>query len=152
MSAERFHLRAAVYLILLRDDDVLLARRFRTGWEDGKYSMIAGHLDGGETVTTAMIREAYEEGGLVIQPRYLKVVHTMHRKAGGHIEYIDFFAHAEKWEGEPTIKEPDKCDDIGWFPRNALPSNVLPHVRAAIDFHRNGVAFSECDWDSIDAG
>jgi hypothetical protein len=31
----------ASYLILMKDNNVLLLRRFNTGYEDGNYSMIA---------------------------------------------------------------------------------------------------------------
>lgn len=54
----RFTLIAAVHLFLLDGDKVLLSRRFQTGYEDGNFSVPAGHLDGNETIHEAMIREA----------------------------------------------------------------------------------------------
>jgi NADH pyrophosphatase NudC (nudix superfamily) len=51
----------AVHLFLLRGEKVLLQRRYQTGYEDGRYSVIAGHLDGGDTVIAAAVREASEE-------------------------------------------------------------------------------------------
>ena len=57
-KAKRFTLLSAVHLVLIKDDKILLLRRKNTGYEDGKYSLVAGHLDGKESVTTAMIREA----------------------------------------------------------------------------------------------
>ena len=44
----RFRVVAAVHLILLRGGRVLLLRRCNAGFEDGKYSLPAGHLDGEE--------------------------------------------------------------------------------------------------------
>ncbi|HKC75618.1 MAG TPA: NUDIX domain-containing protein, partial [Chloroflexota bacterium] len=60
MARDWFRVVAAVHLFLISDAQVLLLRRFNTGYEDGQYSVIAGHLDGGEEVTAAMRREARE--------------------------------------------------------------------------------------------
>jgi hypothetical protein len=43
MSTERFKLRAAAYLLLIKDGKVLLLRRSNTGWRDGEYTLPAGH-------------------------------------------------------------------------------------------------------------
>ena len=145
MSTERFRPYSAVYLILIRDGKILLARRFNTGWCDGSYSLIAGHLDGGETVTDAMIRGAKEEGGIVIAPEDLQVVHTMHRNSEDR-EYIDFYLVAKQWKGEPKVMEPDKCDDLEWFPLDDLPENTVPCVRDALLAYRSGATFSEWGW------
>jgi hypothetical protein len=39
---ERFRFIAAVHLFLLKDDEILLQKRFNTGFVDGKYSVIDG--------------------------------------------------------------------------------------------------------------
>lgn len=147
MSEERFTLRAAVYLVLIRDGKTLLTRRFSTGWMDGKYSLIAGHLDGGEKISDAMIREAYEEAGIKIAKGDLRPLKVLHRFSSNDQEYMDFFFMAEKWEGEPGIKETDKCDDMSWFPINDLPENTLPHVKDVIENYKDGVAFVESGWE-----
>ena len=88
-AKEKFTLRAAVYLIPIRSNEVLLSRRFQTGWMDGKYSLVAGHIDGKESVFTAMIREAKEEAGIKVSKEDLIPVKVMHRNSDH--EYIDFF-------------------------------------------------------------
>lgn len=147
MSSERFLIRCAVYLILVKDDSVLLSRRFKTGWKDGNYSLVAGHIDGNETVSTAMLREAKEEIGITIRPENLRPATVIHRYYPDQ-EYIDFFFVSEQWEGEPQILEPDKCDDISWFKLDELPSNLLPYVKEAIEKYKKGVPFFESGWDT----
>jgi 8-oxo-dGTP diphosphatase len=62
----RFKRIPAVYLILRRDSQVLLLKRANTGYQDGKYSLIAGHLEGDELATEATAREAKEEAGISV--------------------------------------------------------------------------------------
>jgi 8-oxo-dGTP pyrophosphatase MutT (NUDIX family) len=150
MSRARFQVTPAVHLILRQDRDVLLLRRFNTGYEDGNYSVPAGHLDGAETVSTAMIREAEEEAGVVISRADLQVVHVMHRNVAGPgsgpAERVDFFLAADRWQGTPRIGEPDKCDEVAWFSLAALPGNVVPYVFSALGCYQRGVSYSEFGW------
>ena len=140
----RFKLVSAVHLFLIDKDNILLLRRFNTGYQDGNYSVVAGHLDGDETATSAMIREAFEEAGIIIKPDDLRMVHVMHRKS--EREAINFFFEASKWEGEVKNMEPNKCDDLSWFSINNLPENIVPYVRKAIENYINSITFSEFGW------
>ncbi len=142
--SERYSLYAAVYLILQKEDKILLLRRFNTGWQDGKYTLLAGHVDGNDSIAATMAREAKEEAGISINPEDLRVVHTMHQI--GDKEYIDFYLTTERWEGEPTILESDKCDDMQWFSLDDLPEELLPNVKAALAQYRNNETFSEFTW------
>ncbi|MBI4020684.1 MAG: NUDIX domain-containing protein [Candidatus Aenigmarchaeota archaeon] len=135
----------AAHLVLTRGDLILLLRRFNTGWGDGNYSLVAGHLNGQETLRDAMAREAEEEAGLRLRPDDLDIVHVMHRLNNGN-ERIDFFLSPRQWHGEPTNKEPHKCDDMRWFPMPELPANVVPYVRHALDCIRRNVTYSEFGW------
>jgi len=144
--ADRFRLLAAVHLFLLRDGHVLLSRRCNTGYADGQYSVIAGHLDGGEEVRAATIREALEEAGITVAERDLTMVGIMHRKAED--ERIDFFLTAARWTGEVTNAEPRQCDELSWHPRDSLPDNVVPYVRQALDNYRRGVWFDSYGWSN----
>jgi 8-oxo-dGTP diphosphatase len=135
-TSTRFALPCAVHLFLLRGGEVLMLRRANTGYEDGSYSVVAGHLDGGEEVMAATIREAREEAGIALDPADLTVTGVMHRRADDG-ERIDFFLTAARWSGAITNAEPHKCDDLAWFALDALPANVIPYVRRALDtYHR----------------
>jgi 8-oxo-dGTP diphosphatase len=134
----------AVHLFFLKDDKILLLRRFNTGYEDGNYSVVAGHVDAGETVTQAAIREAQEEAGVVLQPEELQVVHIMNRKSND--ERVDFFIVVKGWSGEIRNMEPEKCDNLSWFPLDSLPANMIPYVRYAIENYQKGILYSEFGW------
>jgi len=56
MTTARFTLPSAVHLFLLQENQILLLMRQNTGYEDGSYRVIAGHLEGDETVAAAVIR------------------------------------------------------------------------------------------------
>ena len=155
-TASRFKLVGAVHLILTRDASVLLLRRSNTGYEDGNYSVPAGHLDGKEPVSVAMAREALEETGIVVAPQDLHVVHVMHRMAldgkqtpGPEDERVDFFLTASTWEGEPRIAEPGKCDELSWHPFCQLPPNMIPYIEAALVAYCSGQTFSEFGWGAL---
>jgi len=133
-----------VHLLFFRADQVLLLRRFNTGYADGQYSVPAGHLDGGETVIAAARREALEETGVHIQAEDLLFSSVMHRIDGD--ERVDFFIEVRDWQGEPANTEPDKCDDLRWAGLDHLPQNTIPYVRKAIQNHRLGMKFDEFGW------
>lgn len=141
---ERFKLVSAVHLFLIRGGQILLLLRRNTGYEDGSYSVVAGHLNGGEEVKAAAIREAKEEVGIEIAPQDLEIVGVMHRRSDD--ERIDFFLAASSWSGEIVNNEPGKCGDISWFDLEQLPENVIPYVSRALENYRRGRWFDSFGW------
>lgn len=147
MNNKRFQITPACYLILVKDKKILLLRRFNTGYEDGNYSLIAGHLDGGESFRKAMAREAREEAGITIRKDDLKIAHVMHRsRKSSDSERIDMFFSIDKWKGELKNMEPDKCDDLSWFPINKLPSNTIPYIKQVIENLLHNTMYSEFEF------
>jgi 8-oxo-dGTP diphosphatase len=144
MAAERFRLKSAVHVFLLRGDEVLLLRRYNTGYEDGRYSVPAGHLDGGETVVAAAIREAREEVGVALDPAEVAVAGVMHRRAED--ERVDWFVAARLWRGEPENREPHRCDELRWAPLDAPPPETIPYVQRALENFRAGRWFDSFGW------
>ena len=95
---DRFHLIAAVYILLVNDNKVFLTKRANTGWEDGKYAIVGGHLDGNETARLGAIREAQEEAGVEVDINDLRFVNVSHVLSNS--ERIHFTFVTEKWKGE----------------------------------------------------
>jgi 8-oxo-dGTP diphosphatase len=133
-----------VHMFFFRGEKILLSRRYQTGYMDGHYSVPAGHLDGGETVRMAAVREAREEIGVGIKPEDITFAGVFHRREGD--ERVDFFVHVRNWSGEPVNTEPDKCDDLCWTDVEALPANTIPYIRRAIENFRAGIPFDEFGW------
>ncbi|MGN6252731.1 MAG: NUDIX hydrolase [Marmoricola sp.] len=139
--AERTLLVAAAYVVLRREDDVLLQLRQGTGYMDGRWALLAGHVDRDEAVDHAAVREALEEGGVVIDRADLRPLTTLHRfEVGGpQVEQrADFFFACSRWSGEPSVQEPDKCAAMRWFSLRALPDDVVPHERLVLEGMRDG--------------
>ncbi|MBI95926.1 NUDIX hydrolase [bacterium] len=140
---DRFRPYFAVYLILEVDGKLLMAKRFNTGYMDGMYSLVAGHVDGNETVYQAMLRETKEEVNIDIIAEDMKVVHVSHRNSNrGEREYIDVYLKASKFSGEIENLEPHKCSDLTWFEFDNLPENIVPEVKKALEDIFKGEIFS----------
>lgn len=144
--AERHRARCASYLILRRDDEVLLMQRKNTGFRDGKYSVVAGHVDEGENFREAMIREAEEEVGIQLEKEDLNTTTVLHRRSGDAV-YIDIFFVADDWKGEPTNEEPEKCGELIWVDRNDLPEDTIDYVEKVIEEMEEGMEYQEIGWE-----
>jgi 8-oxo-dGTP diphosphatase len=144
MPVDRHLVCFAVYLLLEREGHVALMRRSHTGWQDGRYSLIAGHVDPGESALTAAVREAEEEAAVIIAPEDLTLVHTMHRN--DEVTYVDLYFAASSWAGDPRVMEPNKADDLAWFPLTSLPEDIVPAVEQALTCISAGVAYSDLGW------
>ncbi len=130
-----------VYLILARDSEILLSLRKNTGYYDGHYSLVAGHVEEGESATTALVRETKEEIGISILPKDLKVVHVMHRKTNRN--NVDVFFACHFWDFDPSNKEPEKCADLKFCAFDALPLKIIPYIASALGAYVNGLYYSE---------
>lgn len=138
----------AVHVILVDPNNgrVLLTRRAGTGYEDGCWSLPAGHLDGAEPARSAAAREVREETGVTVDPDDLLFLHVMHRLTPDD-ERTDYFFQANRWQGEPSITEPDKCDAQMWADLAGLPDNTVPYVAHAVTLANNWKPYSEYGWD-----
>jgi 8-oxo-dGTP diphosphatase len=144
--AEEHRPHSASYMVLERDDgEILLMKRKNTGFADGKYSLVSGHVDEGENFRTAMIREAKEEVGIEIERSDLNTATVMHRKSEGRT-YVDIFFHVTEWTGEVKNREPEKCAELRWEDREVLPDETLDYVESVVEDIEDGMSYEEVGW------
>lgn len=137
----------AVYILFRDSNKILLLQRANTGYQDGNYSMPAGHLDGGESAVTAAIREAQEEVGVAIEPKDLRLVHTQHRVAESKDhERINLFFETTNWTGDIRNAEPEKCSELRWADLNELPENLVPELKHMLKHYASHEAYGDFDF------
>ena len=137
-----------VNLLLIQNGRVLLGQRQNTGFEDGKFHLPAGHVEAGETVVSALVREAHEELGITIRPEQMTFAFVLHDRAGDG--RVRFFFRAYEWIGLVKNREPEKCAALGWFDLNDLPKNLVPYARYVIQHHEEGGSFALYGWENPD--
>lgn len=138
-SSERHRVKFAVYTILRDGNKVLLSLRQNTGWKDGWYSLVAGHVEVGETAEQATVRETKEEAGIDILTANLRHVFTMQRTSDQPgDDYIDLFFECDTWSGELQNTEPEKCAELCWVDVDQLPENTLEYIRTVLRTYPSG--------------
>lgn len=136
-----------VYVFLVQDGELLWLLRQNTGYLDGHYGLVSGHVEKGESAKEGMVREAYEEVGILIDPDDLKVLHVMHRQTS-RIN-IDIFFECTRWKGELTNKEPHKHEQMEFFPFNDPPPNIKPYLREVLSAINEGRVYSEVGFHKV---
>ena len=115
---------------------LLLLRRKGTGLMDGYLGLPGGHLQAGETVSNAAMRECKEE--VCIEAKAIQPLVVMPFMGG-----VDFIFEAHEWTGAAEIGEPDKCSEIGWFVPETIPRDAVPFVSKALELRRQKVWYHE---------
>ncbi|ALO98605.1 NUDIX hydrolase [Streptomyces hygroscopicus subsp. limoneus] len=132
-----------VHLIAVRDGaaghEVLLSRRAGNVYAAGCWHLVSGHLDGPwEDMVAALVREAREETGVVIDRADVRAAVTVHHRAPAGGARIGVFFVVDRWKGTPEVREPHVCDAMGWFSFDALPEPMVAYCRAGLDAYRAG--------------
>lgn len=109
-----------VAAIVIKDGKVLLGKR-KNSHGSGTWQFPGGHLEFNETIEDCARREVLEETGIIIKNiRFGPYTNDIFEKE--HKHYITLFIIAEYDSGVLELKEPEKCDQWGWFEWAALPS------------------------------
>jgi len=103
---------------------LFLARRgTKAKNERGLWEFPGGSVEFGETMADALRREMWEEFGIEITVgKLLDVVDNILKEEGQHWVSPTYLCTIAA--GEPHIREPEKCAEIGWFPPDAVPKEL----------------------------
>ncbi len=119
--------------VVVDDGAILLVRRGR-GRSVGAWSIPGGHVEPGETMAEAVLRELYEETGLV----------GVCEDLIGWVEHIDDLGHLVIFDFGVTLVggvDPVAGDDaaeVAWVP--SADVDTLPLADGLLDFlHANGI-------------
>lgn len=117
-------------LVILRDEKLLLCRRVKAP-EAEHWSIPGGKVDHMEPAHIAAKREAEEETGLTIgQVDFL--CHSELALASDNQHWVSLIYLARDFQGEPTLTEPDKLSEIGWFALDQLPEPLSAFAKDAL--------------------
>lgn len=142
---ERYSCKLVTDLMITRksekdgETEILLSLRKNTGYRDGEYELPGGHVEAGEDIMQAMVREAKEELLIDIKEKNLKIVHILHHYNG---DRMNFVLSTDCYEGKIQIGEPDCCEKLEWFNIHNLPTNIIPKIKKTIEKIRDGIFYS----------
>jgi len=118
-------IRTGAGIVIWQDGKVLLGYRLSPHGH-GAWSFPGGHVEFGEHPEQAVIREAYEETGLIISAAR-KLTFTSDLYENG-TQYITLFFQALDWSGNLENKEPEKCERWDWFHPDELPNPLFKPI------------------------
>ncbi|WP_320201510.1 NUDIX domain-containing protein [Agrobacterium sp. rho-13.3] len=122
-------------LVIKRDGKVLLYKRVNAP-EAGHWNIVGGKVDHMETAATAARREAEEETGLAIgNVDFLCISEQIIPADGQH--WLSLIYVTDDVQGEPSLTEPDKLSDMGWFDIDEAPAPLSLFAQDAFQHLRN---------------
>lgn len=142
---ERFKTAVTVGAILINEDNkILLQKRCNTGYMDGMYAIVSGHLEKNESMLSGIIREVKEEIGVELSSDKVEFVCIIRR--GDNDDYINSYFKCDNFAGDVKNMEIDKCTELKWFNINELPDNIIPNDKRAIKNMINNITLDEYDF------
>jgi 8-oxo-dGTP pyrophosphatase MutT (NUDIX family) len=137
-----------VFLLLTRNDHVLLALRQGTGFADGMWNLPSGKAENTESAVAAVIREAREELGIHLAEHNISYAATVHCRNTRTDTRIGLFfqAAAKDTPDAPYNAEPRKCAKIAWYPMAMLPSTTMPYSALGVSLYQSRTHFGTTGW------
>lgn len=107
-------MRIVVGVVVIEDDKVLLIREAKDKCR-GQWNFPAGHLDDGEYILDAAVREAREETGYGVELKEL--VGVLNQKDQARPQFFFFTGEIKNGDG---VYDPEEIMDMRWVPLNEL--------------------------------
>lgn len=143
MEREKFL--ASIYLIIKDDGKILLQRRQGTRLWQGFLALPAGHVEEGENVYDAAIREAREELSIDITKQDITDIFVVNRRNKSLMPYFDVYFEILSYKGQIRVGEPEKCSELKWVDINNLPNDMIDFEIEAIKNRQKNIMFSTFD-------
>ena len=138
IEGKRENLKPCVGVMIFKDEKVLLHKR-KGSHGAGEYSFLGGHLEYEESFVDCAKRETLEESGILINNLKFLCTANIYRHIGRQDILVGLSAD---WEsGEPKIMEPEKCDGLGWYSLDDLPSPLFYPTEIVLDSYKTGKNF-----------
>jgi 8-oxo-dGTP diphosphatase len=118
-SRGRYQVIPRTLCFIMYEDEVLLLRGgpHKRLWA-GRHNGVGGHIEPGEDVHTATVREIREETGLTV--RDVRLCGVIHVDAGDPAAGILFFVFTARAESREVGPSPDGT--LAWWPVDRLPT------------------------------
>lgn len=126
--------KVSVVCVIEKDGKYLFLKRSNTGKDDGFYMLPGGHVDAGESVLHATVRELKEELGIDVKESDLEFKLVEPIKT-----YITFFFRVKKFDGILQNMEPEKHGEMVYLPIDA--KDIHPFCKRELELIKNGVSF-----------
>lgn len=120
--------RVGIGVLVESEGKVLLGKR-KNAHGASQWAPPGGHLEFGESVEDCAKRELMEEAGLeaiscTLGPWVENVMEDKH--------YITLFVLVHLFEGEPQLREPEKCEGWEWFSWDELPEPLFAPIASLL--------------------
>lgn len=124
--------RVGIGVIIINDEGKILVGK-RRGSHAPFYSIPGGALELGESFEHAAEREVAEETGLrIFEPRVIGVVNDLETFRTDGVHFVSAVVVVRKFEGEPRLMEPEKCEGWLWCDPQNLPQPHFWSSREAV--------------------
>lgn len=145
MNQEKKKVGAGFGVMMLKKGKILLGKRHTDPEKadselhgEGTWTMPGGKLEFGESFEEGAKREVREETGMILKE--VNVI-CVNNDKNEYAHFITIGLFSEKFEGEPSIMEPDEIVKWRWFNLNNLPTPLYFPSAKIIENYRKKIFY-----------